>query len=79
MTQAVPHLVLAAARSNDMAAMAAGLAVLATLLLALVAKVLLKSARRSPRGDGLRLLDVVIAPLLVVFAFTVLERFRDLS
>jgi hypothetical protein len=56
-----------------------GLIVLAVLLGALVAKVLLQSAARLPHRRVLRLLDVVIWPLLVVFVLVVLERFRDLS
>jgi hypothetical protein len=53
--------------------------VLAVLLVALVAKVLLQSATRPPGRHALRLLDVVIAPLLVVFVIIVLERFHDLA
>jgi len=55
-----------------------GVVVLALLLIPLVAKVLLQSATR-PRRSALRLLDVVITPLLVVFVIVVLTRFRDLS
>ncbi len=79
MTAAGPQPVLAAAPGVDTAATVTGLAMLAILLFALITKVLLQGARRPPRRETLRLLDVVIAPLFVVFAYTVLERFRDLS
>lgn len=55
-----------------------GLVVLGVLLVALAARVLLQSASPFPRRDALRLLDVVIAPLAIVFLAIVLERFRVL-
>ncbi|WP_212842093.1 hypothetical protein [Catellatospora sp. IY07-71] len=80
MTAAGPGPVLAtAAGVGTTAATVTALAMLAILLAALVTKVLLQGARRPPRRETLRLLDVVIAPLFVIFAYTVLERFRDLS
>jgi L-lactate permease len=57
-----------------------GQALLITVLLAaLVAKVVLQAAVRSPNRKLLRALNVVIAPLLVVFLAVVLHRFRDLG
>jgi hypothetical protein len=56
-----------------------GLVVLGVLLLALTARVLLQSASPFPRRDALRLLDVVIAPLAIVFLLIVVERFRVLT
>jgi hypothetical protein len=72
--------VLASLRGGAAAAPpSVGVIVLAVLLAALSAKVLLQSATPSPRRDALRLLDVVIAPLLVVFVIVVLERFHELT
>jgi hypothetical protein len=58
---------------------AMGLVVLGALLAALVTKVLLQSTALLPRRRVLRMLDVVIWPLLVVFVIVVLVRFRDLA
>jgi uncharacterized membrane protein len=52
---------------------------LAVLLTALVAKVVLQGAVRSPNRKALRALNVVIVPLLMVFLVVVLQRFRDLG
>jgi uncharacterized membrane protein len=49
------------------------------LLAALVAKVVLQAAVRSPNRKVLRALNVVIAPLLILFLVVVLQRFRDLG
>lgn len=49
------------------------------LLAALVAKVVLQAAVRSPNRKVLRALNVVIAPLLILFLVVVLHRFRDLG
>ncbi|GAA2344954.1 hypothetical protein [Dactylosporangium salmoneum] len=55
-------------------------ALLLTVLLGtLVAKVVLQGAVRSPNRKALRVLNMVIAPLLVVFLVVVLQRFRGLS
>jgi len=56
-----------------------GVIVLAVLVVAFLAKIMLQSAMGLPRRGALRLLDVAIAPLLIVFVIVVLERFRDLS
>ncbi|MER7274516.1 hypothetical protein ABT369_08675 [Dactylosporangium sp. NPDC000244] len=57
-----------------------GHAVLLTLLLGtLVARVVLQGAVRSPNQKALRVLNMAIAPLLVVFLVVVLQRFRGLS
>jgi threonine/homoserine/homoserine lactone efflux protein len=53
--------------------------VVTVLLLALIAKVVLQGAIRRPLRGALRVLNVVIAPLLVVFVIIVLQRFHDLS
>lgn len=53
--------------------------VVTLLLLALIAKVVLQGAIRRPVRGALRVLNVVIAPLLVVFVIIVLQRFHDLS
>jgi len=39
----------------------------------------LQSRMRRPRRRTLRVLDLVIAPLLLVFLIILVERFRDLS
>jgi uncharacterized membrane protein YkvI len=55
-------------------------AVLLTVLLAaLVVKVLMQGALRSPNRKLLRALNVVIAPLLIVFLVVVVQRFRVLG
>nr|BFE58270.1 hypothetical protein GCM10020063_027960 [Dactylosporangium thailandense] len=55
-------------------------AVLLTLLFGtLVARVVLQGALRSPNQKALRVLNMAIAPLLVVFLVVVLQRFRGLS
>jgi hypothetical protein len=56
-----------------------GVILLGVLLAALTAKVLLESASPSPRRDRMRLLNVVIAPLVLVFVAIVIERFRVLT
>jgi hypothetical protein len=56
-----------------------GLVVLGVLLVALAVKVLLQSTSPFPRRDALRLLDVVVAPLAIVFLVIVIERFRVLA
>jgi hypothetical protein len=54
-------------------------AILTLLLLALIAKVVLQIAVRPLRRSALRVLDVIIAPLLIAFVVIVIQRFRDLS
>lgn len=54
-------------------------ALLTVLLGALIAKVVLQGAARSPNRKAHRALNVAIAPLLVVFLIVVLLRFHDLS
>ncbi|MGN9912911.1 hypothetical protein ACTMTJ_35780 [Phytohabitans sp. LJ34] len=66
-------------RGDAASSVSVGLVVLGVLLAVLVARVLIQSADPFPRRDVLHLLTVVAAPLLVVFAAIVLERFRDLS
>jgi hypothetical protein len=62
------------------ATLALGQVVLLTVLLtALVVKVVLQGAVRSPSGKLLRALNVLIAPLLIVFFVVVLQRFRVLG
>ncbi|MFG2045178.1 hypothetical protein [Dactylosporangium sp. NPDC048998] len=57
-----------------------GHALLLTALLGtLVAKVVLQGAVRSPNRKALRVLNMVIAPLLVAFLVVVFQRFRGLS
>jgi hypothetical protein len=57
-----------------------GHAALLTVLVALlVTKVMLEGAVPAPNRKTLRALNVVIAPLLVVFLAVVLLRFRDLG
>ncbi|HTF12207.1 MAG TPA: hypothetical protein VK659_28950 [Asanoa sp.] len=80
MTPSVPPPVLDFLHGGDPAASrSVGVIVLGVLLVALVARVLLESAMVFPRRETVRLLDLVAAPLLVVFVLVVLERFRDLS
>lgn len=80
MTPAVPPtLTEFLGRGDAASSLSAGLLVLGLLLAVLCARVLIQSAGRFPRRDVLRLLTVVAAPLIVVFAAIVLERFRDLS
>ncbi|HEY6596567.1 MAG TPA: hypothetical protein VI011_21035 [Asanoa sp.] len=57
----------------------AGVVLLVTVLVALVVRVVWQSGEPFPSRDGLRLLDLVAAPLLLVFVLIVVERFRDLS
>lgn len=56
-----------------------GVIVFAVLFGALLAKIILQSVVRLPRRGALRLLDVAIAPMLIVFVIIVVERFRELS
>jgi hypothetical protein len=56
-----------------------GVAVVLALLVALGIKVVLQNRTRRPRRRTLRVLDLVIAPLLLVFIIILVERFRDLS
>jgi hypothetical protein len=56
-----------------------GVALLAVLGAALVAKVLLQSADSDARRDEQRLFDVVVFPLLLVFGAIVIERFVVLT
>ncbi|HET8681668.1 MAG TPA: hypothetical protein VFM54_07315 [Micromonosporaceae bacterium] len=80
MTPSVPPPVLDfLGRGDAQVSKSAGLVVLLLLLAALTGRVLLQSARPFPRREGLRLLDVVALPLLLVFLAIVLERFRDLA
>jgi hypothetical protein len=79
-TPSVPPSVLDFLRGGDArVSMSAGLVVLAVLVIALVAKVLLQSAEPLLRRDAFRLLTILAAPLLLVFASIVVERFHDLS
>lgn len=66
-------------RGDPASSVSAGLVVLGVLLAVLLARVLIQSAGPFARRHALRVLTVVAAPLLVVFAAIVLERFRDLS
>lgn len=80
MTPPVPPAVLDLLRAGDVrSSMLAGLAVLVVLLAVLVVKVVLQSAAPMARRETLRLLDVVAAPLILVFVAIVVERFIDLS
>jgi hypothetical protein len=56
-----------------------GAILLSVMSVALVVKVLLESASPSWRRDTQRLLDVVMAPLLLVFVAIVIDRFVLLS
>jgi len=56
-----------------------GLVALAVLVVALTARVLLQGASPFPNRAALRLLDVMVVPLLVVFAAILFERFRVLG
>jgi hypothetical protein len=80
MSSAFPALVLGLPHPGPVAAQSpTGVVVLVVLILALAAKVTLQVTAQSPRRGALRLLDVVIAPLIVVLVIVVLERFRDLA
>jgi hypothetical protein len=56
-----------------------GLVALGVLVVALTARVLLQGVSPFPQRGALRLLDVVVVPLLVVFAAILFERFRVLG
>jgi hypothetical protein len=80
MTPSVPPALLDFLDAGDAAASrTTGVVLLAAVLVALAARVLWLSAEPFPKRDRLRLLDLVTAPLLIVFVLIVLERFRDLS
>ncbi|HEY3010834.1 MAG TPA: hypothetical protein VGJ63_22620 [Micromonosporaceae bacterium] len=80
MTPSIPPALLDFLGAGDPAASrTAGAVLVATLLLALVARVVWQSAQPFPPREGLRLLDLVTAPLLLVFVLIIVERFRDLS
>jgi hypothetical protein len=80
MTPSLPPALLRFLQEGDPAASrTAGVVVLVVVVAALVARVLLQGATPFPRRDALRLLDIALVPLIVVFVLVVLERFRDLS
>jgi hypothetical protein len=83
-TPAIPPPVLDFLRGGDAkASMSVGAIAFAVLVVGLAAKVMLQSvllsARPSRRDDVLRLLTILTAPLLLVFALIIVERFHDLS
>jgi hypothetical protein len=78
MTTSHASLILGSAPAVAAVPPATGVVVLVVLIVALVAKVLIQGATRFPGRYVLSLLDVLIAPLFLVFVIVVLERFHDI-
>jgi hypothetical protein len=74
-----PQILNFLARDKVVLTTSLGVILLGVMSLALVAKVLLQSARPDWRRDALQLLDVVVIPLLLVFVVIVVDRFVLLS